>query len=73
MSVKQEIESKRIGYAFSISIEKELRIENVSKYPDKTIIKASLEGNTDTYEQAVDLLKKSKTDILAQVKEAETK
>jgi hypothetical protein len=73
VSVKQEIESKRIGYAFSISIEKELRIENVSKYPDKTIIKASLEGNTDTYEQAVDLLKKSKTDILAQVKEAETK
>ncbi len=73
MSVKQEIESKRVGYAFSISVEKELRTESVAKYPDKTIIKASLEGNTDTYDQAVDLLKKSKTDILAQVKEAETK
>jgi len=66
LSVKQEVETKRIGFSFSISIEKELRTQTEAKYPDKTIVKASLEGNTDTYEQATEMLRKAKEEILKQ-------
>ena len=64
MSTKQELESKRIGFAFSFSIEKELRVETGAKYPDKTLIKGSLEGNADTYDEAVALLNKAKIELL---------
>ena len=60
----KQIETKRIGFAFKISVEKETRIETGAKYPDKKIVKAELEGNADTYENAVNLLKKAKTAVL---------
>jgi len=64
MSVKQEVETKRIGFGFSLSIEKEIRTETTAKYPDKTVLKAGLEGNADTFDEAVELLNRAKEEIL---------
>jgi len=64
MSEKTVVETKKVGYSFSFSIEKELRSETGAKYPDKTIIKGSIEGNADTYEETVALMKKAKTELM---------
>jgi hypothetical protein len=64
MSEKQTVETKKIGFSFSVSIEKELRTETGAKYPDKTLIKGSIEGNADTYDEAVALMKKAKTELM---------
>ena len=64
MSVKTEVETRKVGFAFDVSIEREIRTTTDAKYPDKTIIKASLEGNTETYEDSVDKLKAAAKAIL---------
>ena len=64
MSAKTEVETRKLGHAYSVSIEREIRTSTEAKYPDKTIIKASLEGNTETYEEAVTKLKDSAKAIL---------
>lgn len=64
MSEKQVVETKRIGFSFSVSIEKELRSETGAKYPDKTIIKGSIEGNADTYDDTIALMKKAKKELM---------
>ena len=64
MSEKQVVETKKVGFSFSVSIEKELRSDSGQKYPDKTIIKGSIEGNTDTYDETVALMKKAKTELM---------
>lgn len=50
------ITQKTIGFGFSVSIERELRTETSAKYPDKTVVKASLSGHSETYEEASSML-----------------
>ena len=64
MSEKTIVETKRVGFSFSVSIEKELRTETGAKYPDKTLIKGSIEGNADTYDDTVALMKKAKKELM---------
>lgn len=50
------ITQKAIGFGFSVSIEREIRVETGAKYPDKTLVKASLSGHADSYEEATTML-----------------
>lgn len=67
MSVKTEVERREIGYRFNISIDKEIHIDSGTRTPDKVTIHASVEGNVDTYEQAMKQLKEAKTQILNEI------
>lgn len=72
MSVeKQEVTQKTVGYSFHISIETEKRVDSGTKYPDKTVAKASLAGHAETYEDAVASLKKATEAVREQLREAE--
>jgi len=45
------------GYSFGISIEQEQRIEGVSsRYPDKRLVKAYLNGHEESFEKASERL-----------------
>jgi hypothetical protein len=68
MSIKTEIEQTKIGYVFHISIEEEIRKNTEAKYPDKLIVKASLEGNEKTFEETVKRLSEAKTQVLSVLK-----
>lgn len=63
MSEKQDVVTRRVGFGFSITVEKELREETGAKYPDKTVVKASIEGNADTFESNIELLGRARTEI----------
>jgi hypothetical protein len=63
MSENQLIESKKVGFSFSLAIEKELRTETGAKYPDKSVLNARLEGNADSFDEVVKLLGQAKTEI----------
>lgn len=65
----QDITQKTVGYSFSISIEQEKRVESGTKYPDKTVTKASLGGHAETYDEAVASLKKAAEAVKEQLKE----
>lgn len=57
MSVElQSITTKAIGYSFNVSIEREIRADTGTRYPDKTVVKVSLGGHADTFDGATDLL-----------------
>ena len=63
MSENQTVTHKNVGYSFSLQIEKESRIENVAKYPDKLIVKASLSGYEATWQDVVAKLKDAAQEV----------
>lgn len=63
MSEEITVTNKHVGYSFSLSVEKESRVETGAKYPDKQVVSARLGGNTETFEDAVEQLKKAKQKI----------
>jgi len=71
MSVVQTVEKKDIGYRFHVSVDKELHVESGTRTPDKITIHASIEGNTDTYEEAISELKESKENIMKEISQQE--
>lgn len=70
MSQKESIETKAIGYRFHFTMDKELRDETGAKYPDKTNVHASIEGHTDTLEEAKKQLGLSKLAVEKALREA---
>ena len=74
MSEKTEITSTTVGYHFSITVDREIRTETGAKYPDKSVVTASLSGNAPSFEAAVEQAKTAKAEIeklLAEKKPAE--
>ena len=71
MNEKEEkkIWQQQVGFGYSFSIEKEIRNGNDTKYPDKIILKASLNGHADTSEESLTLLEAAKTQIYESLKE----
>jgi len=70
MSEKTEIEQKQVGYRFHVSIDRELHVEGGTRTPDKITAHASLEGHTDTYNEAVSKLSEARGAIETLLKEA---
>lgn len=71
MSVeKQVVTNQTVGYRWHISIERELRTESGAKYPDKTVLHATLEGNEDSYDKAKESLTSARKFLEEATKEA---
>lgn len=70
---EQTVTQKVIGFSFHVSVEKEIRIETGAKYPDKTIVKASLGGHADTYTDAIGQLKTATETVKTQLDELQKK
>lgn len=66
---KKEVTTQAIGFSFHVSIEREIRTVTGAKYPDKTLIKASLGGHADTSDQAKTLLNEATKEIKKQLEE----
>jgi len=49
MTERSEIVNKTAGYSFHIKIEREIRTETGAKYPDKSVVSASLSGNDEAF------------------------
>ncbi len=69
MSEKTVVENRNVGARWFISVEKELRSETGAKYPDKTVIHASLEGNTETAEAAKQSLQDARAHLQKMLEE----
>jgi len=69
LSEEKSVTQKSIGFSFHVSIERELRAETGAKYPDKTIVKASLGGHADTMEEATENLKNATKLVKKQTQE----
>ncbi|MBA7595187.1 hypothetical protein ES703_02146 [subsurface metagenome] len=69
MSEEQSVTHKTVGFSFNVSIEREVRVETGAKYPDKTVVKASMGGNAETMAEATDNLKKATELVREQTKE----
>lgn len=65
MAERTEVVQKTEGFAFSITIEQEIREETGAKYPDKKIIKATLSGHSPEFNEAISELQQSKEKIEA--------
>ena len=63
MSETKAITQQAVGYSFAVTIEKETRQDNGTKYPDKTVTKATLGGHTDTHSDAVQMLEQATAKI----------
>lgn len=63
MSEETTVTNKHVGYSFSLSVEKEIRVETGAKYPDKQIVSARVGGNTESFDDAVEQLKKARQKI----------
>lgn len=72
MSETKSITQKAIGFSFSVSIEREVRNATSAKYPDKTIIKASLGGHAETMDDATEHLKKATELVRKQTQEVKS-
>ncbi len=57
------VSNRNVGYSFSLSIEKEVRIETGAKYPDKEVVHVRLSGNADSFDEAVKQLGMAQTEI----------
>lgn len=72
MSVEsQAVTTKAIGYSFNVSVEREIRTDTGAKYPDKTVVKASLGGHADTFDAATSLLESAAKTVKEQIKKLE--
>jgi len=70
--IEQKIVTEQtIGFSYHVTLEKELRTNTGAKYPDKTVIKASLGGHVDTIAEAITQLKVCSTAIKTQIAELE--
>lgn len=63
MNETHTVVKMEVGYTWSISIEREIRTPTEAKYPDKTVIKASLTGHARTYEGAITSLNQAKLEL----------
>jgi len=63
MSEETMVTNKHVGYSFSLSVEKETRVETGAKYPDKQVVSARLGGNADSFEEATNMLEVAKQKI----------
>jgi len=68
---KTEITSRTAGYSFHIKVERELRTQTEAKYPDKTVVSATLNGNDDSFAVMVEHAEKAKKTIDLLLTEAE--
>ena len=66
---KKTITQQAIGFSYHVQVEKEIRSDSGLKFPDKTIVKASLGGHADTSEQAKTLLNEATKEIKKQLEE----
>ena len=62
-NIHQEIVNKTVGFSFRLVIEREVRVDSGTKYPDKTVIKAELGGHADTYDEACTNLTHAREEI----------
>jgi len=72
MSEEKSVTQKSIGFSFYVSIEREIREETGAKYPDKTVVKASLGGNADTMEEVTENLKNATELVRKQTQEVKS-
>ncbi len=63
MTERSEIVNKTAGYSFHIKIEKEVRTETGAKYPDKSVVSATLSGNDESFDAVVQHVKEAKKTI----------
>lgn len=56
--------NQKIGYSFTLKIETETRVDTGLKYPDKTVVSASLGGNASSLEEASKEIELAKQTIL---------
>lgn len=63
MSEETKITNMAVGYHFDIKIEREIRTETGAKYPDKSVVTASLSGNASSFEAIVEQAKKAREAI----------
>ena len=63
------VTEQTIGFSFHVTIERESRTETGAKYPDKTVVKASLGGHADTLDEAKARLKDAVKMVREQLKE----
>lgn len=73
MTEKTEITNRTIGFSFHVSLEREIRTATGAKYPDKTIVKASLGGHAETFKQAQDQLRLATVEVRNQLDELQKK
>jgi len=73
LSERTEITNKNVGYSFHVSLEREIRTATGAKYPDKTIVKASLGGHAETFKQANDQLRLATVEVRNQLNELQKK
>jgi DNA-binding MurR/RpiR family transcriptional regulator len=72
VSERTTVEKREVGFRFHVSVDNEMRtVTSGSKTPDKLLIHASLEGHTDTYEEAVKQAKDAKKACLELTSEKE--
>lgn len=64
MDEQKEITHKSIGYSFSITVEyEERKPKEGSKYDDKIITKYTINGNVDTFNDAIKQLSNARAEI----------
>jgi len=63
MSEETKITNMAVGYHFDIKIEREIRTETGAKYPDKSVVTASLSGNAPTFDAVIEQAKKAREAI----------
>ena len=67
MMETSQVWTTQTGYSFKIEIEKEIRTETGAKYPDKTVMKAYITGNTKDLAETVTAIEKAKKELLKQL------
>lgn len=65
------VTNRTIGFAFSLSVEKEKRIATEAKYPDKIVSTARLSGHADSWDETILQFKEAKKEIDAILGEKE--
>lgn len=71
MNEQQTVTQQAIGFSYSVTIEKELRTNTAAKYPDKTVLKATLSGHADTHDMAAVGLRDASKTVKKQISELE--
>jgi hypothetical protein len=72
MTEKSTVENRDVGHRWHISMEKELRIETGAKFPDKTVVSVSLEGNKISFEACKAQVENARQVIADKLRKAET-
>jgi len=67
------VSNMTVGYSFHLKIERETRVDTGLKYPDKTVVSASLIGNASSLEEASKEIELAKQTILRLIEKKEVK